>query len=50
MNMNPKQLIHALADLDKKAEEFDQTLRNLRSEIHNILWDLIELEKGKKNE
>lgn len=48
MNMKPKQLIHALADLDKKAEEFDKLITDLRIEIHNVLWDLIELKTKEK--
>jgi hypothetical protein len=48
--LNLEELKQVLVRLDKKAEEFDQTLRNLRIEIHNILWDLIEAKEGKMAE
>jgi len=41
--MQPKLLMHTLADLDKKAQELDEALQNARFEIHNVLWDLMEL-------
>jgi len=47
--MDTKQLAQKLLDLDKKAEEFDQALRNLRSEMHNVLWDLMELKSAKSS-
>lgn len=48
MNMKPKQLIHALADLDKKAEGLDEILKSVRVEINNVLWDLMEAGENKK--
>lgn len=48
MNMKPKQLIQALTDLDKKAQKLDEVLKDLRVEINNVFWDLIEAGKNKK--
>lgn len=42
-----KKLPQVLINLDKKAEELDEVLKNVRAEIHNALWDLIELTKNK---
>lgn len=43
-----KKLTHKLIDLNKKAEEFDKLLTDLRTEINNVIWDLMELKKGKE--
>lgn len=48
MKLNFDKLTQRLTDLDKKAEEFDKLLTDLRTEINNVLWDLIELRKGKE--
>lgn len=42
-----KKLPQALIDLDKKAEKFDEQLRDIRIEINDLLWKLLELKKGK---
>lgn len=47
--MKTKQLMNVLVNLDKKAEELDEVLKNVRSEIHDVLWDLIELKKFAEN-
>lgn len=50
MKLNFDKLTQRLLDLDKKAEELDEILTNVRVEIHNVLWDLVELKKdGKKD-
>jgi len=49
-NMKPKQLMHTLADLDKKAQELDGVLQNARAEINNVLWDLMELKINGREE
>ena len=43
-----KNLVQKLSDLDKKAEELANVLQDVRIEINNMLWDLIELRKGKE--
>lgn len=46
---NLKKLHQALIDLDKKMQELDEMVRNVRIEIQNVLWDLLELkQQGKK--
>lgn len=45
---NLKDLLQVLIDFNKKAEEFDKLLIDLRIEINNALWDLMELRKGKE--
>lgn len=46
MHSSLKKLPQALIDLDKKAEKFDEQLKDIRIEIHNLLWELIELKKS----
>jgi len=43
MTEEVKKLSQKLIDLNKKAEELDEILKNARSEIHNMFWTLIEL-------
>lgn len=45
-----KNLVQKLTDLDKKAEELDEVLRDVQVEINNVLWDLIELKKDREKE
>jgi len=47
MNTMLKNLPQKLTDLGKKAEEFDKLLTNLRIEINDVLWDLVELKNSK---
>ena len=47
MNTMLKNLPQKLTDLGKKAEEFDKLLTNLRIEINDALWDLMELRKSR---
>lgn len=50
MKLDITALTHKLTDLDKKAEELDEILKNVRAEINNVFWDLMELRKdGKKD-
>lgn len=44
-----KNLLQKLIDLDKKTEELDEKLKDLRVETQNILWELAEskIEKDK---
>lgn len=47
-----KKLSQKLVELDKKTEQLDELLKDVRVEIHNVLWDLMELKTnsvGKKN-
>lgn len=48
MQLDLGKLTERLTDLDKKAEEFDKLLTDLRTEINDLLWDLIELKRGKE--
>lgn len=47
MGLGLGKLTQKLIDLDKKAEELDTVLRNVRVEINNVFWDLMGLKKGK---
>ena len=49
MCMEPalKNLVQKLSDLDKRAEELAKVLQDVRIEINNMLWDFLELKKGK---
>ena len=42
-----KKLTRKLLDLDKKSVGLDEILQDVRIEINNMLWDLIELKKDK---
>lgn len=44
-----KKLSKILVALDKKAEDIDEVLKNVRTEIHNVFWDLIELKTDKES-
>jgi len=46
MDSSLKKLPQALIDLDKKAEKFDEHLKDIRIEIHDLLWKLIEIKKS----
>lgn len=48
MDIRYKKLAQALTGLDKKAEELDGILQDVRVEINNVLWDLIEAGKNKE--
>lgn len=46
--MKPKdfaKLTHTLVDLDKKAEELDKSVKNVRTKINDFFWDSIELKR-----
>jgi len=47
MDLTLKNLVQKLSDLDKRAEDLANVLQDVRIEINNMLWDLIELKKGK---
>lgn len=47
MELDFEKLTQKLSDLDKMADGLDGLLKDLRVEIHDILWDLIELKKRK---
>lgn len=52
MNSTFKILLQKLIYLDKKTEELDEVLKDVRTEINSVLWDLMELKAnndGKKN-
>lgn len=50
MNKNNAQLyIKKLADMDKKIQEIDDALKNLHSEIHGLLWELIEASRKRQS-
>ena len=46
MDSSLKKLPQALINLDKKAQEFDEQLKDIRMEIHDLLWKLIEIGKS----
>ncbi len=46
MEQELKKIVQLLIDLDKRMEEFDESIKNARFEIHNTLWELIELRKS----
>lgn len=48
MDIKYKKLAQALTELDKKAEELDKVLQDVRVEINSVFWDFIELRKEKK--
>jgi len=50
MKLDFTALAQRLTDLDKKAEELDEALKDVRVEINDILWDLVELKKNGKKE
>lgn len=47
MKLNLDKLTQKLLDLDKKAEEFDKLITDLRIEINDVFWDLVEMRKEK---
>jgi len=47
MKLDFTALAQRLTDLDKKAQELDEALKDVRVEINNVLWDLVELKKSK---
>lgn len=47
MKPNFDKLTQRLTDLDKKAEELDKLITELRIEINSVIWDLIELKTSK---
>lgn len=38
-------LTRTLVDLDKKAEELDKSVRNVRTKINDFFWDNLELKR-----
>lgn len=38
-----------LADLLDKTEKLDEALKDIRVKINDVLWDLMELKKGKED-
>lgn len=48
MEISLKKLPQALLDLDKKLQDLDEIIKDVRVEINNVLWDLVEL-KTKRN-
>lgn len=50
MNFNVRKLMQELIDLQIQAEKIDEALKNVRVEINNILWDLKDSGKYKKNQ
>ena len=45
MTEEVKKLSQKLIDLDKKAEELDEALKDIRIKIDMVFWDLMELKK-----
>lgn len=50
MKLDFTTLTHRLIDLDKKAEELDEVLKDVRVEINDVFWDLVELKKDRKKD
>lgn len=44
-----KKLSQTLMELDKKAQQFEETIKDIRVAVHDLLWKLIELKEDKKN-
>lgn len=43
--MKIKNLIESLIVLDEEAKRLDENIKDVRMEIHNLLWDLMALKK-----
>lgn len=48
IKIDPKQLTQKLLDLDKKAQELDEVLKDVRVAVNDVLWDLVEMKTDKK--
>jgi len=42
MNLNIRELMQRLIDLQIQAEKIDEALKDVRIETNNIIWDLAE--------
>lgn len=42
IKIDPKEIIHRLLELDKKAQEVDEKMQDIRVGIHNLVWDVKE--------
>lgn len=42
-----KNIVKKLGNLDKKAQELEERLTKIRIEIHDLLWELVEIKKQK---
>ena len=42
MNLNIRELMQRLIDLQTQAEKIDKALKDVRIETNNIIWDLAE--------
>jgi hypothetical protein len=49
MNLNIHELMQRLIDLQIQAEKIDKTLKDIRIETNNIIWDLAEAIKNNKS-
>jgi hypothetical protein len=49
MDFNINKLIQKLIHLQTQMNEIDITLKNLRTETHNTLWDLVEKNNRRNN-
>ena len=47
MKLDFTALAQRLTDLDKKAQEIDEIVKDVRVELNNLLWDLVELKNSK---
>lgn len=47
MELDLKKLMESLIVLDKEARKLDEALKDLRQEIHSLLWDLVDLKNTK---
>lgn len=43
MKLDIRKTTQQLTELGRKAEELDEILKDVRVEINNVLWDLMEL-------
>ena len=46
--VNAKKLIQTLADFDKRQQEIDELVKNLRLRTHNLFWELFKIKKDER--
>lgn len=49
MNFSLQRAVKTLDLLDKRAKELEGELKDVRIEIHNAFWDLVEMKRMENN-